>query len=121
MSLSDSRSWPPCGYGFPQDVELGLTKPGLPGSWLFFRCPLSSLTPPGQIAALTRCFTIRVGFAAFGRLATRDMCNEAGTGSRFRITADTFASGGFNDWVTPSHCSVSYMANEHLPCSTPFS
>ena len=87
---------------------------------LIYRCPLSPLTPPGRIAAFARCFTIRVGFTISGRLATRDECNEAESGSRLRITADTFASGGFDDRITPERRPVSYMANEHLPRSVPF-
>ena len=87
---------------------------------LIYRCPLSPVTPPGRIAALARCFAIRFGFTNSGRLAARDECNEAESGSRFRITADTFASGGFDDRITPERRPVSYMANEHLPRSVPF-
>ncbi len=36
-------------------------------------------------------------------------------GSRLRITADIFASGGFDTGITPKCRSLSYMANEHLP------
>ena len=71
MGLSDSRSRPADGYGFPSAVELGLAVPGLPGSCLICRCPLSPVTPPSRIAASARCFTTRVGFTISGKLATR--------------------------------------------------
>lgn len=38
---------------------------------LIFQCPPSSVTPLGRIAAIARCFAVRVGFALSGGLATQ--------------------------------------------------
>jgi len=43
------------------------------------------------------------GFTIFGRLAALELCNEAETGSRFRITADVVASSSFAPQVALTH------------------
>ena len=53
-----------------------------------FRCPLSSLTPEGSVAALTRVFATDAGFAPPERMATFGKFNEAETGSMtLRLTS----------------------------------
>jgi hypothetical protein len=62
----------------------------------------SPLTPVDPVAAHTCCSTTGAGFAFSGRLTIHKLSNEAGLGSRLRITADSFASRGFEGRVTPT-------------------
>lgn len=60
------------------------------------------------------------GFALSGGLATLKLCNEAESGSRFRITADALASAGFDEGVTPNRRRSRYMMNEQFTWLVPF-
>ena len=121
MGLADFRTGRPRGYGFPRGVELGLAGTDLPGS----SADLSVPAVPNHPAGPRRCtcsLTSRRVLASHtsGRLTARNERNEAESGSRFRITADTFASGGLERQDYSGRRPVSYMANEHLPWSVPF-
>jgi hypothetical protein len=66
------------------------------------RCPPSSITPEGPAAACARYFAADCRLHLSWRDGHPQSFNEAESGSRFRITADTIASHGFGRRVTPA-------------------
>jgi hypothetical protein len=58
---------------------------------LICRRPPSPITPRSPTAARARCFTIGMRLHHLWEDGRSHQCNEAETGSRFRITADVFA------------------------------
>jgi hypothetical protein len=65
-----------------------VTGPGLPGSSLICRRPLSPFTPGSPSAACARCFTDDVRFRQFRKVDHYHWCNEAEMGSlTLRLTS----------------------------------
>ena len=87
---------------------------------LICRRPPSPLTPGSPTAAHARCLAVGMRLHHLWKDGHSRKFNEAEIGSRFRITADAFASQGFRQSDYSAACSVGYMANEHLPWSVPF-
>jgi len=81
------------------------------------RCP----QPPRKVRLLHTLVASQTmaGFAISGRLATFKLRNEAESGSRFRITADAFASAGFDDEVANHRRRSRYMLNEQFTWFVP--
>lgn len=91
------------GYGFPSPVELGLACRGLPGSMAGLSVPAAPNHPGGPNHRNCSHLMVRAGFTNSGRLAILRLRNEAESGSRFRIAADTFVPSGSAQQVAPLH------------------
>lgn len=76
---------------------------GLSGSCWVCQRPPSPFTPESPTAASARCFTVGVRLHHFREAGRSRLCNEAGTSSRFRITADIAVFPGFARQVAPPH------------------
>lgn len=94
------------GYVFPPPVARdGASRAavaGLPGSWLFCRCPLSPITPESPTAARARCLAVGVRLHRIRAAGHSHACNEAESGSRLRITADIVVAGGLRTAGRPA-------------------
>ena len=74
--------------------------PDLSGSWQVCRYPPSSTTPGNCTAALAHSFTVHVGFALYGRLATPRLILRGRI--RFTcVTADSFSRPGLRHIGSP--------------------
>jgi hypothetical protein len=71
--LADGRLWFPVSRCFAKRI----TKPGLSGSWLIFRRPLSRITPEDSAAALARCLTDDIRLHHIRKTGHPHWCNEA--------------------------------------------
>ena len=105
------------GYGFPRPVGFppkgGRPLEGasqVPDDSVGIRRPLSPRRArPLQVFVASRPIA---GFTPPGELATLDGLTRPNTGSRFRITADTFASQGSVRRIAPNARLSHYMAHE---------
>ena len=71
------------------------TRPGLSGSSIDLSAPAVPYSPRrSPTAASARCFAAGVRLHPIWEAGHSHLCNEAETGSRFRITADAFAFPG---------------------------
>src|SRR6266404_827851 len=90
--------------------------PDLSGSWRVCRYPPSPTTPESRTVAFARCFTVRAGFALYGRLAALGFISRGRIGFTY-VTADSFALRGFVTAGRPVQRPVGCMAYEQLPWS----
>ena len=81
-------------------------QPGLSGSRLVCQRPPSPTTPESPTDARARCFSVGDRLHHFRKAGHSRLCNEAGTGSRLRITADIAVSPGFARQVALPHAGL---------------
>ena len=90
-------------------------RPGFSGSRLVCQRPPSPTTPESPTDARARCFSVGDRLHHFRKAGHSRLCNEAGTGSRLRITADIAVSPGLRTAGRPAARRVDFTVNEQLP------
>jgi hypothetical protein len=96
------------------------TPPGTSGFRRFCWCPLSPTTPESPFAAYVRCLANGDRLHDLWHVGHSHLRNEAESGSRLRITADTFASSGFAPRIAPTHAEVATWRTNSFPRPVPF-